>query len=312
MSKSLKHYNKRVSVRLHNHIIGCFDDLYFAPVEIEDIFIGLGIYKETGKAPIIKVHVDGLDGKESILNVIQRIKNENIEIGFYRRISLEVRIRKIKDMDELPYFLQKLGTEYKIAVVVNWEILDKIKVLSLLNVTFVRVNYGKNYIKKEIQLPFRDFSTCYKLCRLIISNYDFSNLFDSLQRSGFNGVQLIKERSNTEKKLDKKIKNQLYRLQNELTPFQIFLEENLDDICSPSFFIRDDDHGTCYASILFMTIRANDIYFCPFKSEHEKYKMAIDDYIKKEEPYNSFREQCFDCGYISDNILYRAILENIH
>lgn len=304
--------NKKKPIFFGKDQIGFFEELYFFPLSFDDILCGLKTFVERKMCPVILMHIDGL--ADDISGFLNDILAYNNFLGYQKKITLEIRLRTVNDIKNLSKFLLQLDMErYKTSIVINDDITEEMSKLPHVDADFLRVNLYSN-ILPNLKILQNCNGVKYKLARVLVSSeMDYFELSFYLMRIGFNGLQIIKGHNHDlDAKLDVNSKNQLIQVQQcfKNTAFDIFLESNIDDLNQPLFCLRPMDNGHCLSSLLILTIKNGYIMQCPYNKNVENF--FIEDVIK----YLSIREavdtrqfKCNDCGYISDNNLYRMIYE---
>ena len=126
-------------------------------------------------------------------------------------------------------------------------------------------------------------------------------------------MQVIKgHESDIKAKLDKKIQDNLIELKEKDDRIDIFLESNIENMNQPIFNIENIDHGICLSSLLCLTVKSGKIMRCPYNHSLDSVVLdRVDNMLEHRMAVDSLLYNCYDCGYISDNNLYKAIYKEL-
>lgn len=310
MPEILRKFSKNVIVYGDRGNIGQFDELYFAPTQVEDIACALDIYKRQGVFPVVMLRIIEIN-KENIhnlCNLINEIQDYNKLNGYEKKINIKFKAKNGKDLDCITQVIGEVAA-CRVSVILEYCAEKSIyKISDNSKVDFVRVNYNLHTPKiKKIE-----GEKIYFLARFELSNQmDIEKIVREIKNIGFNGVQFVKgHRSNQGERLNAEIKSQLLKVKETEEKLDVFLERNLELLNQPLFKMRETDYGKCFSSMLILTIEGDKITNCPFNKKANIESDDINYVLKSRRPIDSKKKGCYDCGFISDNNLYRKIYEN--
>lgn len=303
MSKVSKLQKNKI-INFCNGISLPFEELYFYPISEKDITDALRIFRISQKLPIILLHVRNNFTYEKLANALLCIQKHNHSIG-YDDLAIEFKISSnhllnCKKMNDIIS-----NYNVKISLVIDYfdnyeEFLNQIT-----KYDFIRVNFKKDF---SLNKPKKIHLNTYKLARFYLSNdMDCSLIYNYVVDCDFNGLQITKSTTNSNNMIDTDIKilNEI-KLLLGMDKVDLFLDSNMSKINQKMFHLYSNQHGYCFSSMLKATYENDLLFQCPFNPLCAVFNNATE-YFQKRILIVSQLYNCSDCGYISDNILYRNI-----